>query len=96
MDEYIKREDALKIMKDAWMLHPSGDDAMQEAIDCISLLPAADVVERKIGKWEHDESNWENRFICSACGHKIFEKPTNYCPSCGAVMVWYERRADDV
>lgn len=68
----------------------------EQILGDIEDFPVADVVERKIGKWEHDESNWENRFICSACGHKIFEKPTNYCPSCWAVMVWYERRADDV
>lgn len=65
-----------------------------DILDAIEDYHAADVVERKIGKWEHDGSNWENRFICSACGHKIFEKPTNYCPNCGAVMVWYARRAE--
>ena len=39
-----------------------------------------------IGHWTHDDSRWKNRFICSICGYKLFDKPTNYCPECGARM----------
>lgn len=44
-----------------------------------------DSAENK-GEWRHDGSRWKNRFICSACGYKLFDAPTNYCPNCGARM----------
>ena len=43
--------------------------------------------EPKIGHWSHDGSHWKNRFICSECGYKLFDEPTNYCPNCGCRMV---------
>ena len=43
--------------------------------------------EPKTGHWSHDGSHWKNRFICSECGYKLFDEPTNYCPNCGAKMV---------
>lgn len=58
-----------------------------DAIDAIvENAETADVVERKRGKWSHDGSKWANRFICSECGYKLFDEPTNYCPNCGARM----------
>lgn len=42
--------------------------------------------EPKTGHWSHDGSHWKNRFICSECGYKLFDEPTNYCPNCGAKM----------
>ena len=42
--------------------------------------------EPKIGHWSHDGSHWKNRFICSECGYKLFDEPTNYCPNCGCRM----------
>lgn len=47
----------------------------------IESLPSA----QKTGKWKHDGSQWENRWVCG-CGYKLFFKPTNYCPNCGAYM----------
>ena len=38
------------------------------------------------GKWTHDGSHWKNRFICSECGYKLFDEPTNFCPNCGVDM----------
>lgn len=43
--------------------------------------------EPKTGHWSHDGSHWKNRFICSGCGYKLFDEPTNYCPNCGCRMV---------
>lgn len=40
----------------------------------------------RIGKWQHDGSQWTNRWICSECGHKIFVERSNFCPNCGAKM----------
>ena len=28
----------------------------------------------------------EFRFLCSECGYKLMDVPTNYCPNCGAKM----------
>lgn len=39
------------------------------------------------GEWIHDGSQWENRWVCDRCGHKIFEPRTNFCPNCGAKMM---------
>lgn len=52
---------------------------------------AADVAERKAGKWETDEIGCA---ICSVCGNYAFETTTHhisgwyprFCPNCGAKM----------
>ena len=46
-----------------------------------------DFAFEKTGHWSHDGSHWKNRFICSECGYKLFDEPTNYCPNCAAKMV---------
>ena len=51
----------------------------------LSLLPSV-TLAKKVGHWTHDGSHWENRWICSECGYKLFEEQTNYCPNCGAKM----------
>ena len=53
----------------------------------INGIPPATPQEPKTGHWSHDGSHWKNRFICSECGYKLFDEPTNYCPNCGARMV---------
>ena len=50
---------------------------------CTLYRPSAQS-ERKRGKWMHDGSNWKNRWVCSECGRKIFDEPTNYCEMCGS------------
>ena len=51
----------------------------QDIIDA----PAADVVERKKGKW-YDVGSLSCR--CSECGCKS-EKASSFCPNCGAIML---------
>lgn len=86
MSEYINREDAISAVKHAWAkgLEPS---------QYIEIIPAADVVEERHGKWELDEEkskgHAENIYICTAC--RICEawgeaEKTRYCPNCGAKM----------
>ena len=73
-----------------------------DAVEAISMLPTADVVERKVGKWTEkqvihaDEAKevveeWQS-CRCSICGHyntqpyMYFFTEPNYCSFCGASM----------
>lgn len=96
MSDYIKREDAIKSLKESKGRYPtfSGEAcAFIIAIQKIKNLPAADVVEVKHGQWQLDKEkskgHVENIYICSSCG--ICEawgetEKTSYCPNCGALM----------
>ena len=51
------------------------------------IIPATDVREVKRGKWKYIEYYPEGHdYQCLRCRFKNSE-PTNYCPSCGAVMM---------
>lgn len=63
--------------------YAKGIDKQLDDINSIRRIPS---VTQKSGKWSHDGSHWENRFICSECNYKLFDEPTNYCPNCGACM----------
>ncbi len=86
MAEYIKREDALDIVK-----RTSGDYAT--AFAEIARLPAAEVAEVRHGRWV-DKTNIsrsavEQRVDCSVCGQIFWTTAVlsfNYCPNCGALM----------
>lgn len=99
-DEAIKliREDKVEITPNlltiAMFAAPNGysaedcykaiNDTCDRHIKEIRNLPAADVVERKQGKWEKVYyGNRPNR--CSECRKKS-NYHTNFCPNCGADM----------
>ena len=77
MSDYIKREDALCVIREAYI-----------NMDMPSV-PSADVVERPHGKWEElpRSENMLNveLFRCSNCG-KLNIVKGNYCYICGARM----------
>ena len=82
--EYIEREAVLR----DWPLCDEPADAYQ----FIRGFPAADVVERKTGKWIHLGGD---EWCCSSCGYVIttegsWEHPIDtdalYCKHCGAKM----------
>ena len=88
MDEYIKRETAVRaVMAAKWV--DGSDGAM--AMEIVATAPAADVAPMVHGRWE-----WlgPNRLVtdcmcgtCSAC--KVRSKyivNTMLCPNCGARM----------
>lgn len=93
MAEYINKEDAIDalmaVVEDnrddqfgGEIIHYTGVKAMLEC------LPAADVVERKRGKWIHQNppDDWVmSLYVCDQCGH-LEEGEPNYCPCCGAYM----------
>ena len=79
MNEYIKREDALR---QVLMV-----ETRENMYKCMKNIPAADVVERKIGKWIWDDEGYH----CSECFYhaygntaEIYSGQYNYCPSCGS------------
>lgn len=88
MAEYIDREAVLR----DWPLCDEPADAYQ----FIRGFPAADVVERKTGRWCADYDGYSDgepvydMWWCSACGEYFDEwddRPTwKYCPNCGAKM----------
>ncbi len=95
--DYISREDAIKALPKhceyiltANVSYETADIyriATDHAIDVIKRLPAADVPERNVGKWE---KYGEDMQVCSAC-HKYWiwageMYDFKYCPNCGAKM----------
>lgn len=54
-------------------------------IKALKALPSV-TPQPKMGHWSHDGSHWENRWICSECGYKLFDEQTRFCPNCGAKM----------
>lgn len=98
MSDYIKREDALPdamcvgiaCQECSFLIHPVNGGCKLE--EFIKALPAADVVERKKGKWI--KSNIPNeKYVCSECGGACWYydckgkvAKSNFCPNCGADM----------
>ena len=93
MAKYIDLDAAIALAKDIIVPIKSGYYYRHRCIDPQELaeLPAADVAERKAGKWETDEIGCA---ICSVCGNYAFETTTHhisgwyprFCPNCGAKM----------
>ncbi len=84
MSDYINRIDAIHAITAAF------DELLSvaDAVEILDKLPAADVVERKRGKWIGGELGY-----CSCCGHEgcasdIWTgcEENQYCPNCGADM----------
>ena len=93
MAEYWKKEDVLKVVNNLVIgtYDPNVEYAfcrLQEIVSkyLASMLPAADVVERKKGEWIPYEIHYDVYFKCSECGNGETQDQTNYCPSCGADM----------
>lgn len=83
MSDYISRELAIRAVF---------FDALASArIQCV---PAADVVEKKHGKWERNiVQGLLLSYSCSECKeHLPYKYNTDFCPSCGAKMELCENR----
>lgn len=94
MAEYIKREDAIKVVNGQSVLTMS----RKRIIDQINVIPAADVAPVVHGRWDDipntymsvaskDGTYHGNATSCSVC-HEVNPNAykTNYCPNCGAKM----------
>lgn len=92
MDEYIKREAAIKSL-----LNDSTEQvgySREDAADCIRYMDAADVAPVRHGRWkpyhEADIGYDEYGVRCSNCKFEVEDHEVNfimkYCPNCGADM----------
>lgn len=62
----------------------SDDEDLQDVIYRLRNYPAADVVERRMGKWNYLDGL--DVFECSVCGRQMIRNIFDYCPWCGAEM----------
>lgn len=90
MDECIYREaaiDALDMLSDK--MTEGGRTALQQGIDLLKDMYAADVRPVVHGEWIWEEPNSANRFrgcfLCNKCFESMYTKK-NFCPNCGADM----------
>lgn len=87
MREYIEREKVLALAKDICVPTKWDTEYHHRSIDPLDVreLPAADVVERKRGKWVGQQI--ESIYCvkrCSSCGD--FSPVGYFCYNCGAMM----------
>lgn len=94
MKEYIERMKAVSVIKSYEFEHcpeymQDWATKLKRAIlddltDDMMETPAADVEERKRGRWVGSAQD----FSCSACGvyQNLYTGRTNFCPNCGADM----------
>lgn len=84
MDEYIKRETAVRMVMTAkW--GDGSDGAM--AMEIVASAPAADVAPVVHGRWIYDKK--AQRPYCSVCKGYFYgatNSPMSYCPNCGTKM----------
>ena len=83
MDEYIKKESAIKSL-----LNDSPEQvgySREDAADCIRYMDAADVAPVRHGRWLCVDTDREQFFLCNRCKKKEYWE-SNYCPNCGCLM----------
>lgn len=90
MDEYIKREAAIKAMEkaDYTLIASDADSCKADYLrEIIESVPAADVVPVVYGRWERRRNVW----CCTNCGKgykitygAVAANMHKYCPNCGA------------
>ena len=99
MDEYIKREEAIKIAESYRPQNGSSFCRNRGIADYIaediSMIPSADVAPVRHGRWICKRKGYEE-YECSVChgmdsncsdyyaDHVVTEQ--EYCPFCGAIM----------
>ena len=93
MDEYVKRRAVLDLIVDVAGGYKYIETDTEHLIERLWAIPAANVVERKKGKWMYDceriaGDGWTYRqHHCTVCGFQsIAVSHYQFCPNCGAVM----------
>ena len=89
MDEYIKREQAIKIAEYYGLKNGSALGRHSGIADCIAeaifIIPSADVAPVRHGQWLCVDTDTEQFFLCNICKKKEYWE-SDYCPNCGADM----------
>ena len=87
MAKYIDYDLFKKDLEKRWDVNDDSDFANKEVWHALEEAPAADVVERKNGKWIWDDEGYH----CSECFYhaygntaEIYSGQYNYCPLCGS------------
>ena len=83
MDEYIKKESAIKSLLNDCLGQVSY--SREDAADCIFWLDTADVAPVRHGRWGSYEPDLDG-YRCSCC-KLVHRTCTTYCPHCGAKMM---------
>ena len=103
MAEYIDREAALMYLNDIWLTATPTDSmpdderelamvrckGLNDAIDAVKSIPAADVRSVVPGKWLPKNEIGDCCYQCSDCGFvrdAYILDIGNFCPNCGADM----------
>ena len=84
MSDYISRDVAIIEFMDNDIDHIQAPNG-KEAVQILSDIPAADVVQVVHGTWKHHMSFG----ICDKCGYEYNWTGTdakNFCPNCGVKM----------
>lgn len=87
MSDYIKREDAVKIINSGISIDTDADKRYVNGL--FRAIRPADVAPVRRGHWiKHEGRNGAKDSIeCSACGVWIDDMPRKtFCPNCGARM----------
>ena len=82
----VSRQAVIDLMMQKWCENFSGDDAMQESIDAIRVMPSVTPQEPRKGHWDDIPKYKDIAWRCSECEHFTTMKH-NYCPNCGAKMI---------
>ena len=95
MDEYITKENA-QLARPEWRCRNDQydcgwNDCINEYLDMIDTIPAADVTPVRHGRWEKSYADHEAFGVrpyfryCSECNEATVHQ-YNFCPNCGAKM----------
>ena len=89
MDDYIRREDAIRLAEQGQV------QGFPWQFQKLLGVPSADVVPAKYGEWISTPEMWgefDVRYYCSKCGKSAIINNSeryvlsDYCPHCGAIM----------
>ena len=89
MDEYIRKEDALRVISDVLFETPPTGKEQIAVLKCshsVRELPAAEVVPEIHGSWRSSDVPGSMLSTCSRCGFNTGAYSFRYCPHCGARM----------
>ena len=87
--EYIERGAAIEFVEQ-YTPHLEGETTLRCVKTALENVPAADVVEVRLGEWGKEKWMHTDQHICSLCHSTVRVHPQSveyrYCPYCGAKM----------